>query len=72
MLCVRMIDLCGCACTLFSVPEYKSEYATGLSKIMTVAKQAGARVTILGTTPAHNTVRTKTHLSSHLYTQTDR
>ena len=38
-----------------SVPEYKSEYAAGLSKILQVAKQTGARVTILGTTPAHNT-----------------
>lgn len=40
---------------LCSVPEYKSEYAAGLSKIMQVARKAGARVTILGTTPAHNT-----------------
>ncbi len=46
---LRMIVL------MCSVPEYKSEYAAGLSKILQVAKQTGARVTILGTTPAHNT-----------------
>ena len=54
MLMWRLRGVRGCL-WLCSVPEYKSEYAAGLSKIMQVAKHAGARVTILGTTPAHNT-----------------
>ena len=45
-------------CVVCRVPEYKSEYAKGLSKILQVAKQARARVAILGTTPAHNTATT--------------
>jgi len=42
---------------LSGVPEYKTEYAAGLAQVMKVAAQAGARVTILGTTPAHNTAK---------------
>jgi len=37
------------------VAEYKAEYAKGLAKALKVADAAGAKVFILGTTPAHNT-----------------
>jgi hypothetical protein len=55
--CVFVCE-CACACVwATSVPEYKTEYAAGLAQVMKVAAQAGARVTILGTTPAHNTAK---------------
>jgi lysophospholipase L1-like esterase len=40
---------------LEGVPEYTSEYRTGLLKAQKIANDTGATITILGTTPAHNT-----------------
>jgi lysophospholipase L1-like esterase len=43
---------------LAGVPEYKAEYRRGLGKVVTVADATGAKILILGTTPAHNTAKT--------------
>ena len=37
--------------------RYAAEYKLGLAEAMKVADAAGANVTILGTTPAHNTAQ---------------
>lgn len=40
---------------LAGVAEYRAEYTEGLKKALALAEKVGAKVFILGTTPAHNT-----------------
>ena len=43
------------------VPEYTAEYKRGLAMLLNITDTKGAKVFIVGTTPAHNTATPARH-----------